>query len=141
MKLIHVLVIMLSCARLDAMQDMGRFFMMVNTSSDATNKKLLGGAIAGSVSGGSVAAVGTCTGNPRLFFCGMGTMFASQMGTSSTMLCDGKTPLQPTNLSQGEPIVTPPVPMETTAWLSRHQKPSEPHLSLPGSVTPEPITQ
>lgn len=139
-KLAQVLAVLFSFSNLNAMQDMGRFFMMVNSPSDSTNKKLVGGAVAGTVSGGSVAAVGAYTGNPLLFFCGMGTMFASQMGTSSKMLCNGKTTSQPTTEPETKSTIPPQTSM-TTAWLNRYQKTSVQPISLPGSVAPETITQ
>ncbi len=139
-KLAKALVILISFSRLDAMQDMGRFFMMVNSPSDSSNKKLVGGAVAGTVSGGSVATVGSCTGNPLLFFCGIGTMFASQVGTSSAMGCNNKKTSQPANTPETESTITLQDSM-TTAWLNRYQKPSENQITPPGSVPPEPITQ
>ena len=94
--------------------------------------KLLACTATAQATGCCAATIGTCTGNPFLFFCGMGTMFTAQM-TAVLKTCYTQKYPGPRTTRQ-EPQQLPPLmlPFSIPAEQSLRQC-----LSLPGSINPD----
>lgn len=91
--------------------------------------KLLACTATAQVTGCCAATIGTCTGNPFLFFCGMGTMFTAQM-TAVLKTCNTQ--------KHPHPRATRPEPQPLPPLMPPHSRPAVPSLrqclSLPGSI-------